>query len=398
MAEPPRTIRPPAPIPAAFTASVYLAGPAAADDAGGWRRRATELLGAGGFDGLVFDPQPMADGGDAEQQAAWEEAALRQADAILFWRPGQWDAEVGAHWGAWRRSGKAVLGIGEPGPGRGPVFQAATRLRVPVGHLLAEAVELLLPLLRPGAQRSGGERAVPLLVWRSPAFQRWYRDLRAVGNVLDDIEIEWSYRPRALSGKPPLLFAHRPKVWVRGERRHKAGEVVVARSDVSATVLYQPRPQLLDTPVVLVREFRSAVHNRSGYVWELPGGSAERAAEADHDPRLTALREVEQETGLTLKPPQIQPVPVGARQVSATLLCHRAHLFRAILSGEQLESLRRSEERGTRFGANPSERCYVAVRTVGEIVRNGNVDWTQIGMILYALGAAAPRRGEGEHD
>ncbi|MGJ3561950.1 hypothetical protein ACR6C2_42225 [Streptomyces sp. INA 01156] len=35
--------------------------------------------------------------------------------------------------------------------------------------------------VRRGSRRTGGERAVPLVVWRSEHFQRWYATRRAAG-------------------------------------------------------------------------------------------------------------------------------------------------------------------------------------------------------------------------
>ena len=92
----------------------------------------------------------------------------------------------------------------------------------------------------------------------------------------------------------------RPRVFLPSEHRHKSGEVVVGRSDVSATVLYfrQGPPGRGETLVALVREFRSAVRNRSGYGYMLPGGSTAQATEREQDARATALKEVAEETGL----------------------------------------------------------------------------------------------------
>jgi 8-oxo-dGTP pyrophosphatase MutT (NUDIX family) len=353
-----------------------------------WRDEVLALLAAAGFDGLAF--VPAEDGGPADPgpALAWEAEALRHADAILFWvpDPAALDARTAELFGAWKRSGKAVLGMPSAAQARARHLLSAPK-QVPCASSLTQAVQLTLPLLRPGALRSGAERAVPLCLWRSPAFQRWYRALRASGNQLDDLDVEWLYRPRAQPGRPPLLFALRPRVWVKAERRHKAGEVVVLRADISATVLYRPAEPLLDTEIVLVREFRSAGQGPGGHVFSLPGGSAAYAADREQDPRTTAAREVEEETGLMLLPMQLEAVPTGSRQVAATILAHRAHLFRAVLSAEQMASLRQAERSGQRHGANPGERCYVMVRTLRELLSGSELDWGQVGMILLALGA-----------
>ncbi len=383
------------PAPPTFTASVYLAGPG---EAGAWRPQAVRLLAAAGFDGVIFVPEPRSlslpglpapfAAGDLDRQLAWETESLRLSDAILFFVPQDAPADpllslADEQWGAWKRSGKIVFAA--TGAAASHHRWSASRFRVPQAYSLAEAVQILLPLVRPGAARTGGERAMPLNLWRSPALQRWYHALRDAGNRLDDFEVEWSYRPRVHPGRPPLVFAFRPKVWVRDERRHKASEVVVARADVSATVLYHPGKDLWQTEVLLIREFRSAVANVAGFVWELPGGSAEHAADREHDPRVTAAREIEQETGLRLSASALEAVPFGVRQVAATLLIHRAHLFRAALDADQLAFLRAAEIAGQSHGANPGERCYVIVRSVGDLMSRSELDWGQVGMILSAL-------------
>jgi 8-oxo-dGTP pyrophosphatase MutT (NUDIX family) len=238
--------------------------------------------------------------------------------------------------------------------------------------------------LGPGALRRGGERAVPLILWRSPGFQSWYKALRSAGHRLDDAQLEWSYRSKA-AGRPPLLWAMRPRVYLPTEHRHKSGEVVVGRSDVSATVLYYRQGRRAETLVALVREFRSAVRNQKGYGLMLPGGSAAQATEREQDARSTALKEVAEETGLRLEPGQLQAVLAGDRQLVASLSCHHSHLFRAELSAEQLQKLRATAAAGRPLGANPNERCFVTLHTLRELQEDPDLDWSQLGMLLHAL-------------
>ena len=108
--------------------------------------------------------------------------------------------------------------------------------------------------------------------------------------------------------------------------------------------------------------------------------------------RGDAAREVQQETGLAISPTQLEPVPLTARQLAATILCHRAHLYRAVLADEQLKGLRAAEKAGRSFGANPGERCYVTIKTVAEVMQSGCVDWGQVGMILSALSSELQQR------
>jgi hypothetical protein len=78
---------------------------------------------------------------------------------------------------------------------------------------------------------------------------------------------------------------------------------------------------LLDTRVVLVREFRSNAATHDGFVHELPGGSS--PTEHD-DPRALAATELHEETGVTIAVERL--VRHGARQCMATMLSHHAEL------------------------------------------------------------------------
>jgi 8-oxo-dGTP pyrophosphatase MutT (NUDIX family) len=373
-------------LPSSFATSVFLAGPRSVV-AGAWRQEALRLLSARSFDGVVLIPEPRHESASVSTDAAnsWEDEALRHCDLILMWFPAEayLDFPTVEQWGQWQRSGKVVLGT----PLReGPLVRSAERRRVPVAHSLPELVALGHQFCRPGAHRRGGERSVPLSLWKSPSFQSWFKALHQAGHRLEGIELEWAHRARGV-GRPPFLWAIRPRVLVRGERRQLAGEVVIGRADVSATVLYY-RPAglpLLDTLVVLVREFRAAVRNRGGFALMLPSGSAARAGEHVHDPRNTAAQEVLEETGLRLHPEEFVPVPSGDRQLLSSLSSHHAQLFRYELHESQLAALRETAAAGKPIGATPSERCYVSIHRLGELLGNPDVDWSHLGMLLYAL-------------
>lgn len=379
------------PLPTAFSASLFLAG-----GKGSWRREAVQLVDQAGFDGVILVPEPRSTPRpgtagperpvDVGRLLQWQDEALRHSDVLLLWlgEGGAEDAQAGELWGRWQRSARVCLGA-PPGTDSA-LTRSAARLRIPVYPSLAETVAHALSLLHPGALRRGGERAVPLLLWRSPGFHSWYKALRGAGHRLDDAHLEWSYRSKA-AGRPPLLWALRPRVFLPTEHRHKFGEVVIGRSDISATVLYyrQGLPSRLDTLVVLVREFRSAVRNQSGYGYMLPGGSAAQATEREQDARATALKEVSEETGLRLIPSQLEAIPGGSRQLLASLSCHHAHLFRAELTTAQLQELKATAAAGRPLGANPNERCYVILRSLRELQHDPDFDWSQLGMLLHAL-------------
>ena len=306
-------------LPAAFPASLFLGGPRTNSQGGGWRQEALRLLGSRGYNGIVFlpEPRPPQKDIDAEALCSWEDDALRHCDLIVMWMPVEAMSDFYAieQWGLWQRSGKVILGT----PLReGPLLQSAARRRVPVVHSLQELLALAQQFCRPGALRRGGDRSVPISLWRSPSFQSWFKALIQAGHRLDGVEFEWGHRARGI-GRPPFLWAMRPRVQVHGEYRQLFGEVVIGRADVSATVLYYRGPSAPagETLIVLVREFRAAVRNRGGFAWMLPGGSAARAGEYTQDARVTAAEEVREETGLSVLPEELSPVPSGDRQLLA---------------------------------------------------------------------------------
>lgn len=370
--------------PTAFSASVFLAGSSPS-----FRQELFAQLGNALFECVVFVPEPRDPSGpaaplDGARQEAWQSEALSFSDLLVL-RLTDGDAsdpKLLALWAEWARTGRLIV-CGAPSDGVG---------RLPGQRLLfaetaADTAALILKFLRPGALRRAGERTVPLSLWRSPSFQSWYRALSRAGHFLEDVEVEWTHRSRGI-GRPPFLWAMRPRVRVRGERRQLSGEVVIGRADVSVTILYH-RPAgapPLDTQVVLVREFRAAVRNRSGFAWMLPGGSAAQAGERRSDPRHTAVQEVAEETGLRLAPEQLQTVSAGDRQLVASLASYHAQVFRAELTDEQLASLRATAAAGRALGATPSERCFVSVRRLGEILSDADFDWSHLGMLMFALG------------
>ena len=94
-----------------------------------------------------------------------------------------------------------------------------------------------------------------------------------------------------------------------------------------------------------------------------------------------AAAELHEETGVAIAAERL--VRHGARQCMATMISHHAELYSVELDAEELAVF---EARvGQRFGEHDSERTYVEVRSVGEILAASDVDWTHVGMILSVL-------------
>jgi 8-oxo-dGTP pyrophosphatase MutT (NUDIX family) len=373
------------PFPASFTRAIFLAGPTPRTvDVPSWRPRAIELLAARGWDGAVLVPED-SDGSprfDYLDQVEWEEAGLHLSDVILFWIPRDLDTLPGfttnVEWGVWQGSGKVVLGAPKGAARVDYLRHYAEKLGVPQADSLEAAVDAALELAGEGALREGGEREVPLLIWRQPAFQQWYAAQRRAGHRLDGARLSWQFR----SGPKRHLFcwALQVKVHLPEEGRHKSGEVLITRPDIASVLAYRRGARPVDTEVVLVRELRSNAATADGFVHELPGGSSLHPVP---DERELAAHELEEETGVAI--PAARFTAHGSRQCMATLLTHRAALFSVELTAEEMAVFK--ERQGRRFGENDSERTYVEVRTVAEILASSDVDWTHTGMILSVLGA-----------
>lgn len=371
--------------PAALRSSIFLAGPTPRDEqTPSWRPEALRRLEARGYDGVVFVPEPRSGqfSPDYEAQVLWEEEHLHGADVVLFWIPREMRSmpalTTNDEWGTFKGLGKAVLGA--PPEAQKVRYQQhhARALGVPSCSTLDDTVDEALRMIGPGAERSGGERQVPLHVWRTAAFQSWYAALKAAGRRLDGARLEWVCR--AGPGRRWLfLWALRVNVHIPEEGRNKRSEVVVGRPDVAAVLMYRRAPDPLQTQVVLVREFRSAVRNEAGMVVELPSGSSPDEGRA---PLAVALDEVREETGLSLDGAKLRPV--ASRQLAATLLSHHAQLYAVELTEEELAWLRARQ--GQPQGEDSSERTYVHVASVGELRRDASLDWSTLGMILGVLG------------
>jgi 8-oxo-dGTP pyrophosphatase MutT (NUDIX family) len=371
------------PHPPAWSAAIFLAGPTPRSaDVASWRPEALRLLAEAGFDGVVFVPEDAGGTfrGSYLDQVVWERDALAASDCVLFWVPRELTTmpafTTNVEFGLWVGTGRAVLGYPQGAPKNRYLGWLAGEHRVPVCHSLSETVQAALERVTPSAHRSGGERGVPLMLWRTPSFQGWYRQLQASGSRLDAARLRWSYTPSRATD--PFAWILQVEVWVAAEQRHKRNEWVFARADLSAVLLHGPVPDdPMQTEVVLVREYRAPARTADGFVHELPGGSAY----TQQPPRQVAAEEVREETGLSIDPQRL--IPVASRQLAGTLSSHVGHLYRVALTAAELETARGLV--GTVHGAGGSERTVVELWRAGDVLRDPRVDWSCVGMVLAAL-------------
>lgn len=389
--------------PVTWTHSVFLAGPTPREaEVASWRPRALEILEDLGYDGVVFVPEPETGDwrGSYDDQAEWEIRWLDRVDRIVFWVPRDLKTlpamTTNVEFGRYVSSGRAVLGHPDGAEKMRYLDWLAAKEDVSVHDtLLATLKEAVEGWDRP--TRTGGERFVPRLVWDTPAFQAWHRSQQEAGNRIDDARVLWAFRiPGHQEVSSWILWA---KVWVDSENRHKENEWVLSRTDVACAVLYYlppspdarvrmaeithpvwPSPRILDVEVVLVREFRTPARTSDGYIRELPGGTIDPG----ESPAAAAARETLEETGLPIDAGRFRIL--GDRQAVGTLSAHHISLVGVELSSAEMESAKRQAAEGPRGVAEDSERTYVEVRTVRELLEGvADVDWATIGLVLRAI-------------
>ncbi len=372
------------PVPANVTRSIFLAGPTPrSTDGKPWRQDAIKHLEDIGFeDGTVFVPEPR-DGKwhrEYDRQVQWEEDCLNAADVVLFWVPRDLETmpamTTNIEWGAWAASGKVVLGYPEGTEKMSYMQHYADKWNIASSSTLTETLQSAIDFIGPGVERTGGERFVPMYVWKTPQFQSWYGSHKAAGNRLDGARVLFTFRP----GNKKFVFMTilHVDVYIASEDRNKVNEFVVSRTDISSIVLWHDAPGPAE--VVLVREFRSPSNTKDSFIRELPGGSS---AKPGQDPLQVAAEEVHEETGFFLDPSRLK-VEV-AKQLAGTLSSHKSHLFSAEVTAEEIAWFK--SQKGIPHGnIADSEMTFIEVVTLDELLRNKvEVDWSTLGMILSVV-------------
>jgi 8-oxo-dGTP pyrophosphatase MutT (NUDIX family) len=178
-------------------------------------------------------------------------------------------------------------------------------------------------------------------------------------------------------------------VWIESEGRAKTNEFVLSRTDISTIVAYR-RPMdtmrhdtyLQDTEVALIREFRSPASTRDGFIREVPGGSSFKVGQ---DPAKVMAEELDEETGLTVED-HSRFKAIGSRQTVGTFSAHKAHAYSIRLTDWEMGYLKQQQaENAVHGNEGDSERTYVEVHRVNDLLDDPSVDWSMMGMILTAL-------------
>jgi 8-oxo-dGTP pyrophosphatase MutT (NUDIX family) len=380
-------------MPEKITKSIFLAGPTPRnkEEQESWRPDALDILRDKGFDGTVFVPEDRKGEFklDYDDQIGWEEKYLNIADCIVFWVPRDLELDskdfpkmaaftTNVEFGAWADSGKIVFGAPPKAPKNDYLKHYSEQYNAPVAETLTATLDNAMAMVEKGAERTGGERYIPLFVWRQDSFQSWYKAQTEAGNSLDSARLLYTFRPRYKSFV--FLWALKVKVYVTKEDRFKDNEIVISRPDISSVCLYSDVESsqgdgIVDYEVVLVKEFRSPASTKDGFIRELPGGSSRK----DENAKEVASEELHEETGFELDPDRL--VEVSTRQLAGTFSAHKSNLFACHLTSEEMQWFK--DQDGIMHGnIEDSEQTYIEVHNVYELVQNNLVDWATLGQIL----------------
>lgn len=379
-------------VPETITKSMFLAGPTPRNkEVEGWRNDALKILEDKGYDGHVFIPEPR-DGKwdqDYDDQVGWEEKFLNIADCIVFWVPRDLSSDekglkmpaftTNVEYGAWADSGKIVFGSPPDLKPRKNTYLAhyAEKYNVPFADSLNGTLQNAMDMLGDGSERNNGEVYVPQFIWKTPSFQSWYKAQTEAGNKLETAELLYSFRPKFKSFV--FLWVLKVSIFITSENRSKTNEFVLARPDISTVLLYKKEKDLLDSEVVIVKEFRSPAATPDGFIRELAGGSSWKPNE---DVKQIAADEVHEETGFYLDPKRL--VFNHSRQLAGTLSSHKSHLFSTELTDEEIKWFK-SQDGIVHGNEEDTERTFIEVNTVHNLINNDDLDWSSLGQILSVI-------------
>lgn len=375
-------------MPKQITKSIFLAGPTPrSNNIESWRKEAIELLKLNNYDGTVFIPEPRNGDKypDYTDQIEWEQKMLDACDCILFWIPREKNENfemigltTNIEWGKYQESAKVVVGFPNEAESIRYIQYECNKLGIHVNNTLEDTILNAIGFVGNGALRENGECYVPLVIWNTDMFQKWYAEQKRVGNILEFARLNYIFKmPKA---KKVFLWILYVKVFIKDENRYKENEFVVSRTDISSVVIYKKdNNDILNSDIVLVEEFRSPARNERCKVLEVPGGSSI----ADNvDPLETIVDEIKEETGLYFDKNRI--VFEQDRQLMATLSSHKCYLYSVEITDKEFENIKQLE--GTVNGVeDDSERTYLRILKVKDLLNNNLLDWSNIGYILNVI-------------
>lgn len=381
--------------PDSYESSIFLAGPTPRNsNVESWRGDVIKELSSNKYKGVVFVPEGDFYKENYNEQVGWENKCLNMADCILFWIPRSIDLPgftTNVEYGNWMKSGKCVLGYPDSAEKVRYLKQKAIDYFIPVSSTIKSTVKNALKMIEPGSLREKGERCIPLSLWKTKSFQNWYKTLKEAGNKIDDAKILWTFR---VGSDKSIIFSWiiKADIHVTKENRNKSNEFVFSRTDISTVMAYYPAEKLKDTEILMVKEFRSPCSNSDGFVHELPGGSSKDSNESITN---TVVNELIEETGLKINKNRFKYVQ--SRQLASTLSAHKSHLFYIELNDDEIEQLRKNA--GKRKGLkSDSERTYIELVKLSDVIEKDIVDWSMLGMIMRIAVNTEPKKGNNKKD
>lgn len=403
-----RIVRGQQPLPTEVTKSIFLLGPIPRTPKTkplSWKPEAYRLLEELGYDGVVYDPEheEAPDGNvvnyNKKPQIDWEVEAMRRADVIVAWIPRQFPdmpaMTSNIELGEWFKSGKLILGYPKDTSRMDYINYRSTqwlrkiyKWQVPVYNDLKQTLSVALEWIGAGALRAGPETTIPLNVWQDRTFRQWYSQLKMAGHTLENFNVEYVFcRQQQVNGQPKIrLWAMRPKVRINRESRFKDNEVVICRPAIVSVLMYHKSgDNIKDWDLVLVKEYRPAVMNFRGMVYELPGGSIE-PLEGPFDLNTilnSATNEVFEETGLPIERNRLCELDV--RQAMATMVACEHHLYTYELNAAEFRELTNSISNDGIPIEDNAEHTLPVVAKIGEVLATPSqlpIDWLNMGMIM----------------
>jgi 8-oxo-dGTP pyrophosphatase MutT (NUDIX family) len=371
-------------LPSNIRKSIFLAGPTPrSEDVQSWRKEAIEILNDLNFDGTIFIPEPR-DGKaypDYINQVDWETKMLDLCDCILFWIPRSKDLPAlttNIEWGKYQRSEKIAMGFPKDSEHNRYIEYECKNLGITVSDTLEDTIKYAIDLLGEGSYREEGECYVPLNIWGTSMFQNWYKSQKESGNELRFAKVNYVFKMPIM--KQIFLWVLYVQVYIKDEDRIKDNEFVISRTDISSIVIYKKdKEDILNSDIVLVKEFRSPANNSKSMVYEVPGGSSFKD---NSDINQVIQDEIEEETGLVFNKDRI--IYEGSRQLMATLSSHKCHLFSVEINDEELEDIK--SQVGSVHGVEEdTERTYLEIYKIKDLLKSDFVDWSNIGYILSIL-------------
>jgi ADP-ribose pyrophosphatase YjhB (NUDIX family) len=380
--------------PQSYSASIFLVGPTPRDnDVKSWRPLALQTLSqyANKIDLVVFIPEPRNGvyRSNYLEQVEWEQQHLEMADAIFAWVPRDMNTSLqglttNVEFGKYVESGK--LFYGRPDNAHKIKYldwmYSNTTGRQPLNTLTALTAEIIIYLQTKLDEcdkpvRKAGERYVPLMIWSTKQFQNWYKSQHQAGNKLVNAKLLWTFIIHKINFT--FSYALHVNVWIAAENRIKSNEFIISRPDISVVVPYWKHPtDVLESEIVLVKEFRSPSRTKDSFVYELPGGSSFKRSGI----LQVASDELYEETSIKINHNRFRYL--DSKQLAATWSTHYADVYTVELNQREIEYARRIAASKQTFGVKKdTEVTYVEIcklKNVGKYV-----DWSMEGMIYRAI-------------